>query len=57
MIRTNNAEMDTVIEVLQSQRNEAMDACALLASKLKVQEALTTDLQKQLEEAAKPKEG
>ena len=56
MIKTNNAELDTVIEVLQSQRNEAQDAVALLASKLKASEALVADLQKQLE-AQKPKEG
>ena len=54
MIRTNNAELDAVIEMLQTQRNEAHDAVALLASKLKAQETLVADLQKQLE---KPKEG
>jgi len=57
VIKTNNAELDAVIEVLQAQRNEAQDAVALFASKLKAQEALTAELQKQLEEAAKPKEG
>lgn len=56
MIQTGNAELDAVISTLQAQRNEAMDAVALMASKLKAQETLTADLQKQLE-AAKPKEG
>ena len=56
MIKTNNAELDAVIEMLQAQRNEAHDAVALLASKLKASEALVADLQKQLE-AQKPKEG
>lgn len=57
MIKTNKPELDAVIGALQMQRNEAMDAVALLESRLKAQEALTADLQKQLEEAAKPKEG
>ena len=54
MIRTNNAELDAVIEMLQTQRNEAQDAVVILAAKLRTQETLTAELQKQLE---KPKEG
>jgi len=57
MIKTGNAEIDSVIEMVTTQRNEAMDAVAMLNSKLKTQEAMTADLQKQLEEATKPKEG
>ena len=53
MIKTNNAELDDVISVVQSQSNEAQDAIALLVAKLKAQEALTVDLKKQLEEALK----
>ena len=53
MIKTDNAELDAVISVVQSQRNEAQDAIALLVAKLKAQEALTVDLKKQLEEALK----
>lgn len=55
MIRTNNVEIDAMIEVLQAQRNEAQDTVALMTSKLRVQEALTASLQKQLDELAKPK--
>ena len=53
MIKTNNSEIDSVIEFLQGQRNEAQDAVAILGAKLKAQEALTVDLKKQLEEALK----
>lgn len=56
MIQTGNAELDAVINTLQVQRNEAMDAIALMASKLKAQELLAADLQKKLDEALKPKE-
>ena len=55
MIRTGNSELDAVIEVLQAQRNEALDTVALMASKLRAQEAMTAALQKQLDEFAKPK--
>ena len=57
MIKTNNAELDAVIEALQAQRNEAQDAVAVLGVKLKAQETLAVDLKKQLEEALKGKEG
>lgn len=53
MIKTNNAELDAVIEMLQAQRNEAQDAVALFASKLKASEALATELQGKLDEALK----
>ena len=56
MIRTNNADLDAVIEALQVQRNEALDALAVLSGKLRTQEALTKDLQAKLDEALKPKE-
>lgn len=56
MIQTGNKEIDALVNMLQAQRNEAQDAVAIIASKLKVQETLVADLQKQLE-AAKPKEG
>ena len=57
MIRTNNAEMDAMIEVLQAQRNEAQDAVAVLGAKLKAQEALAEKLREKLDEALKTKEG
>ena len=56
MIKTNDKELDAVISALQVQRNDALDAVALLSARLAKQEALTAELQKKIEEANKPKE-
>ena len=56
MIKTNNTEIDAVIEALTEQRNAALDAVVMLTSKLRAQEVLTAQLRTQLDEVLKPKE-
>ena len=50
MIRTNNPEIDAMIEVLQAQRNEAHDAVAILSAKLHIAEVKTASAEARLKE-------
>ena len=55
MIKTNNVELDAVFDEVLAQRNNALDDKAIIAGKLRIQEALNAALQKQLDEFAKSK--
>lgn len=56
MIQAGNTELDNILKALTEQRNSAMDAVAVLTGRLAVQEALSAELQKKLNEALKPPE-